>query len=95
MAATLRIEGDLTVVAAAQQREALLQALAGAEGELVLDLGDVQAIDSAGVQLLLATRRSLAETGGSLSLRSPSRVVIEALQVYHLHALLPTPPKAA
>ena len=87
------LDPDLTIANAAEQRtrlQALLAAEAGGSTALQLDLAGVTDIDSAGVQLLLATRRSLAERGRSLQLRSPSGVVIDALATFGLGTVLPT-----
>lgn len=59
-----------------------------AGGNLTLDLGEVTDFDSAGVQLLLAARRSLAERGQRLQVATASPVVRDGLQVFGLQSLL-------
>lgn len=96
MPALLRLDGEMTIAQAAALRDQLLAVLDTAPDGLGLDLGDVEAFDSAGLQLLLATRNSLAERGLGLSLRAASAPVADALRVYGLQALLPdTPPQGA
>ncbi len=85
-ATTLALGPELTIAHAADAGQALLQALP-AHGDLVLDLSAVTDFDSAGVQLLLATRRCLAERGDALHLPAPSAVVRDALAVFGLQAL--------
>ncbi len=53
----LALGPELTIYHAAEQRTALLAALAAHPEGLALDLGEVAEIDSAGVQLLLAAHR--------------------------------------
>lgn len=89
MAAPLRLDGELTIPQAAALRDRLLAVLDTAPDGLCLDLGDVEAFDSAGLQLLLATRNSLAERGLALTIGACSAPVADALRVYGLQALLP------
>jgi anti-anti-sigma factor len=89
MPALLRLDGELTIPQAAALRDRLLAVLDTAPDGLTLDLGDVEAFDSSGLQLLLATRQSLAERGLALSLSACSATVADALRVYGLTALLP------
>jgi len=93
-AAVLTIDGDFTIVRAAELREALLARLATAPSELALDLGAVSDFDSAGVQLLLATRRSLAEAGAQLHIVATSSAVRQALALFGLAALAVEPADA-
>jgi len=79
-----RLEGGLSVVEAAQQREHLLALLESQPGDLDLDLGQIEEVDTAGVQLLLATARSLRERGHQLRLVQVSGAVQQALRTYGL-----------
>ena len=87
-APALRIEGDFTVAAAATLRGQLLDAVGADSGPLTLDLAEVQVIDSAGLQLLLATQRSLAAGGRALRLQHVPAPVREALELFQLRPLL-------
>jgi len=96
MSADLRLEGELTIVAAAAQREAWLgwltetAAADPAEWPAVrLDLAAVEAFDSAGVQLLLALQHSLAGRGQKLVLVEPSACVRDGLRRFGLQQRLP------
>lgn len=82
----LTLNGDLTIYTAAGQRDALLSWVQGGAGHAVIDLAHVSDCDSAGVQLLLATQKLLAEQGDTLELRHPSPAVRDALQHYGLAA---------
>lgn len=74
----MRIEGEMTIYRAAELRTALLAAL-GEGGDLLLELDAVDAFDSAGVQLLLAARRSARAAGRTLRLVAPSAGVTQVL----------------
>lgn len=89
---TLPLGPELTIPFAAEARATLTQALQAAEGALVIDLSSVVEFDSAGVQLLLAARRSQAERGHALRLARPSDVVQDALRVFGLLPLFETAP---
>lgn len=84
----LTLGPELTIAHAAEWHQRLAEA-SGAGGDLALDLGAVSDFDSAGVQLLLSARRSLAEAGACLVLQSASPTVRDALQVFGLDDLLP------
>jgi anti-sigma B factor antagonist len=83
-AATLALGPELTIAQAALCRDQLLDALCATPGDLALDLSAVTDIDSAGIQLLLATRKSVGARGGRLHLGSPGPAVASALQAFGL-----------
>jgi anti-anti-sigma factor len=83
-AGSLVIDPDLTIGQATSTKDQLMQALADGRAHLSLDLSAVAEFDSSGVQLLLATRRSLAERGGELVLTATSPAVREALALFNL-----------
>ncbi len=82
-----RLTGELTIQFAAEQRTGLLALLEDTAEALHLDLAAVEACDSAGVQLLLATRRSLHDRGHVLHLCALSTPVRQVLDTYGLQAL--------
>lgn len=75
-------EGSWTISDALAQQAALREALDA--GASTLDLSRVHEIDSAGVQLLLAARRTAASHGLALTLSDASPAVRELLQRYGL-----------
>jgi anti-sigma B factor antagonist len=77
---------EWTIHEAARLREQLLAHLEA--GSSCLDLSGVSACDSAGVQLLLAARRSAQQRGQTLELLQPSDAVLESLRRYGLGPLL-------
>lgn len=95
MSSPLPLAGDLTIQTAALLRERLLAAVDATPYELALDLGAVEACDSAGVQLLLAARHSLAQQGHHLRIVAASTPVTDALRVYGLQSLLQPTESAA
>ena len=97
-AVTLRIDGELTIYRAAELCEALKGALAGApdRGALEVDLSAVTEMDSAGVQLLMAARKSARAAGRELRLANASRAVAEVFAILRLDAhFADIPPSAA
>ena len=76
------LQGEWTVVQAAGNRPALLAAIEA--GTTRLDLSRVEEFDSAGLQLLLAARRSAVQRGSSLALEDPSAAVRALCAAYHL-----------
>jgi anti-sigma B factor antagonist len=71
---------ELTIVHAAEQREAWLAAAADTSvSELALDLSQVSDVDSAGLQLLLSLHKTLALQGRTLRLDHPSATLQASL----------------
>jgi anti-sigma B factor antagonist len=85
---------DLTIAHADACRCALAEVLSKHSGDFTIDLSSVTEFDSSGVQLLLATRRSLAERGHVLRLTAVSSTVKDALAVFGLAALFDQPAAA-
>jgi anti-sigma B factor antagonist len=81
----VRLDGEMTIYRAAELLALLKDALSRA-APCTLDLSDVTEIDSAGVQLLIAARRTAAERGCELTLSAHSAPVLEALNVFGLTA---------
>ncbi len=96
MTEPLRIGTEWTIAHASVLHDRLLNALLEADkagDTLALDLGDVESLDSSGIQLLLALRRSLQERGQELRISQASATARAALDVYRLRPLL-MPPEA-
>ena len=86
---SLALGPELTIAQAAEQHQRLLEAVQGlGTGALRLDLSAVSDFDSAAIQLLLSTQRSLHDKAGELQLHQPSAVVLAALRCYGLDASL-------
>jgi anti-sigma B factor antagonist len=85
---SVRLEGALTIAAGQAQHERLLAAVQDCDALLRIDLSDVDAFDTAGVQLLLAARRTMEMRGGRLQVEAASVAVQEVLAVFGLEVLL-------
>lgn len=83
-AATLALEGDLTIYRAAEVAQSLRQALAGNPKGLTLDLAGVTEIDSAGAQLLLAARRAAIAANTPFKLSGHSGCVLDVFERLNL-----------
>jgi anti-sigma B factor antagonist len=89
----LRLDGELTVVTAAEWHERLVSWLATSgdrDRDLDLDVSRVTDLDTAGLQLLLAVKREAWRAGVRLTLRDPGPVVLDVLAIAHLDADLDT-----
>lgn len=87
----LQLAGELTVFTAAAIREQLRGALAAAPGELEVDLSGITDCDTAGVQLLIASKRQAARSGKGLTFSGHSVAVIDSLDAFDLVAHLGDP----
>ena len=79
----LSIPEDLTIYHALEHKARLMDALDAADG-LELDLSQVREIDTAGLQLLILTKREAAQRNKSLAIIAQSPAVRETLDFCHL-----------
>ena len=90
----LKIEGTLDIGCAEELRQALQDLLARASAPM-LDLSQVDACDTAAIQLLLAARISAAQSGRQLELTATSPALDAAGATLGLSLHEPTPRCAA
>lgn len=89
-----RLPAQLTVYAAAELASRWRTWLAqddragGPSAPLTLQAGQVEEVDGAGLQLLIALSNSLAERGRRLELQEPAPVLVRALGQLGAQALL-------
>ncbi|HJV52080.1 MAG TPA: STAS domain-containing protein [Noviherbaspirillum sp.] len=79
----LRIEGELTIYQAGELKQTLQAALQQGDA-LEIDLSAVGEIDTAGVQLLIAAKKSAQAAGKELRLVAHSDAVVEAFELLDL-----------
>ena len=91
---TVRLDGELTIYTAAKQSELLLGKLEQCD-ELELDLGNVDDIDSAGVQILLVLQHVSDQMQHRLHLVNHSQPVLEVLELLQLETHLGDPKVAS
>lgn len=82
---TLVLEGPLTIYTAAERKELLLTLLPLAQ-EVEMDLGGVDEMDTAGLQLLVSIKQESVRHGSSLLLSNPSAAVLDALDLSGLRS---------
>jgi anti-sigma B factor antagonist len=84
----VEITGELTIHTAAEQQAALLAALEAASAAnapaLVVNLGGVTELDTAGLQVLLLAQREAAGLGRRFELAAVSQAVTDVLAIVHL-----------
>lgn len=90
--ALLRLVGELDLRSAPHLRAAIVEVLgdrpAVGEPHLVVDLQGLSYADSAGLSMLVAAHKRLANDGGELLLRSPGPNVARLLEVSGLDTVL-------
>jgi anti-sigma B factor antagonist len=85
----LHVIGEMTIYHASLLSQALVHAVRDQSGTVCIDLSEVSEIDTAGLQLLLLTRRASMACGGLFSLLNPSNAVCEVLTLCGLGELIP------
>ncbi len=81
----LHVDGEFTIYNALQIRDGLREHLVSADG-IEVDLGGVTEMDTAGVQLLLATKREGIRLGKTVRYVSHSQAVLEVIDLYNMAA---------
>jgi anti-sigma B factor antagonist len=86
MSTICRIEAgpELNIVHAAETRQSWLSQIEAAHEVIELDASGVQEIDSAGMQLLLATMNGAGHEGKLFKLVKPSRPVRDVIDIFGL-----------
>jgi anti-sigma B factor antagonist len=86
MPSNLSLNGELTIHHASEQHQTLLNALTdhAKEQPFVLNMKDISDVDSAGIQLLIALRKSLIEMGSDLQITHVNAEVASVFATYHL-----------
>jgi len=87
--ATLHLAGDLDIYGVADLHRQLLSVLGDGQA-IELDLGAITAIDSAGVQQLLALQRECAALGRPLRVIALGEPVREVLALFGLQSTFPS-----
>lgn len=76
----IAIEGELSIYTAAEWKKRLGD-LIGEGDDLDLDLGAVQELDTAGLQLLIMTKKAVSARNGQLRLSNHSRAVLDVFEL--------------
>ena len=84
----IELVGDLDFHTARQLREKLLEFHAAGVNEVVLDLGELDFIDSSGLSVLVAGLKRLRNSGGDLTLRAVSDQTLRVLEISGLSRVL-------
>jgi anti-anti-sigma factor len=82
----ITVKGDIDAYGGHALREAIVEAF-GLEHDVVVDLADVNFVDSAGVGVLVGGHRAAAKAGRAFTIRRPSQRVSVLLEVTGLNRL--------
>ena len=86
----VKVSGEMTIYTAAELKQALTPLLYRQQ-TLELDLSQVSEMDSAGLQLLLAAKKTMQQGGYPLHLVMHSHAVLDALELCQLAAFFGDP----
>ena len=87
--AVVRLRGDLDVASSEDLRRHLDQARREHGEHLVLDLADLEFMDSGGLSVIVACYKAATAAGGSLTLAAPKPLVRRSLEITGLHRRIP------
>jgi anti-sigma B factor antagonist len=83
----LGLKGRITVGEVSPVREKIASLLAGSHNHIVLDLGDVDYIDSTGLGNLVISFTQVKKAGGALKLMRLNKRNVELLALTRLHTI--------
>jgi anti-sigma B factor antagonist len=87
--AVVRLCGELDVAGSEELRVHLDEARREHGDQLVLDLTDLEFMDSGGLSVIVACYKAATAAGGSLVLAGPRPIVRRALEITGLHRRIP------
>jgi anti-anti-sigma factor len=82
--ATVSISGEVDLATVAELDECLLDVVTKRPDHIVVDLAGLRFIDCSGAAVLGRARAALSSAGGTMSLRSPNRLVRLVLRLTEL-----------
>ncbi len=86
--AIVPLSGRITMAEAGSLRASLTQRIAAGESWLVLDLGDVEFVDSSGLSVLITAMKRCRESGGDVVLARARNGVRKLLELTRLHRVM-------
>ena len=84
---TLMLDGEMTIYNAMEQKQKILAAL-DQDGPLLVDLGRVGYMDTAGLQLLILLNREAAIHNKKISILNCGREILDLLDFCNLRSLV-------
>lgn len=86
--AVVRLAGRLNMVTAPKLRDAVVKAVADGHARLVVDLSDVEFIDSSGLGALVSGLKTTRQAGGDLRIAAANEQVKLVLQLTNVERVL-------
>lgn len=86
--AVVHVVGRLNMVAAPQLRDVVAEAVAGGRTQLVVDLADVEFMDSSGLGALIGALKTTRQAGGDLRIAAAGEQVTMVLQLSNVDRIL-------
>jgi anti-anti-sigma factor len=84
-ASVVQPAGDLVAARLPALRSTLREMVGSGTLHLTVDLTDVQAVDSAGIGLLISAHNSLKKAGGDLAVIHASKDILELFRTMRIH----------
>ena len=84
----IKIKGNCVIPELEPLQKIMLEIINSERSSVEIDLSEVEAIDSAGVQLLAVCRKNALEIGKTFQITSTSKSVSDALKITGLESML-------
>jgi anti-sigma B factor antagonist len=86
--AIIRVVGRLNMIAAPDLRDVVIHAARAGKTRLVVDLGEVEFMDSSGLGALIGALKTARQAGGDLRIAAPGEQVSMVLQLSNVDRIL-------
>lgn len=86
--AIIRVVGRLNMVTAPRLRDLVTDSVTSGKTRLVVDLANVEFMDSSGLGALIGALKSTRQAGGDLRIAAPSEQVMMVLQLSNVDRIL-------
>ena len=90
----MKVKGNCVIQELQPLQKTMLETINSERSSIEIDLSEIEAIDTAGVQLLAVCRKSALEKGKTFRITSESEAVKEALKITGLESMLENSKKA-
>ncbi|TQN27519.1 SpoIIAA-like anti-anti-sigma regulatory factor [Haloactinospora alba] len=85
----VKVEGDLDIATAGDLHEHVLSDVDTHGPWMILDLSELDFMDSSGLNVIINAYRAVTERGGSLALAAPNERVTKVVRLVGLHRQVP------
>lgn len=86
--AVVRLDGRLDLVSAGEAKQRMVETVEGGQRRLVVDMGNVDFVDSSGLGAIIGALKAARQAGGDLRIARPTSQLLSILELTMLDRVL-------